>query len=68
VPLVGLGHERPTAIEAVALREGAEGEDRLAAVGRQCIPERFMRWVASVLHAASVTPEPIGSFFAAQVA
>jgi hypothetical protein len=32
---------------------------------RQCLRERFIRCVASVLQTASVTPEPIGSFFAA---
>src|ERR671915_95230 len=27
---------------------------------RQLIPERFKRWVANVLQAASTTPEPMG--------
>ena len=62
--LVGAGQQLPGALKALALVECAQGQDGLPPAWRQRIPERFIRWVASVLHAASTTPEPMGKFCA----
>ena len=58
--LVGAGQQLPATLEARALVEGAQRQDGLPPVWRQRIPERFIRSVASVLQAASTTPEPMG--------
>ena len=62
--LVGAGQQLPGTREALALVEGAQRQDGLPPARRQRIPERFIRWVASVLHAASTTPEPMARFCA----
>ena len=65
---VGGGEEGPGSSEAAALLEGAEGEDRLAAVGAPSHPGPLEPRVTSVLHAASTRPEPIGSLQRAKLA
>ena len=61
--LVGPGQQLPATLEARAL-EGAQRQDGLAPGMAPRIPERFIRSVASVLQAASTTPEPMGRFCA----
>ena len=47
-----------------ALNERTKRQDGLPPGVTPAHPERFSRWVTSVLHAASTTPEPMGRFCA----
>jgi len=62
--LVGPGQQLPATLEACALVEARSVKMAWPPVWRQRIPERFIRSVASVLQAASTTPEPTGRFCA----
>jgi hypothetical protein len=62
--LVGAGQQLPGTHETLALVEGAQRQDGLPPGLAPTHSERFIRWVASVLHAASTTPEPMGRFCA----
>ena len=62
--LVGPGQQLPATLEARALVRARSVKMAWPPAWRQRIPERFIRWVASVLHAASTIPEPMGRFCA----